>query len=100
MLLLRPEDSSALLSMAVPLITRANFSHPGNPNEGTNLVWMASGQIMLGVLTRNSSRVATAYGRIAETCATDPLGEGMQHDASWHQHGAQLYRQKQCGLRS
>eukprot|EP00039_Didymoeca_costata_P006229 m.88513 g.88513 ORF g.88513 m.88513 type:complete len:794 (-) comp13169_c1_seq3:1634-4015(-) len=80
-----------LMPFASVLIGRANYSHPGNPNEGTNLVWMASARILNGIITNNITEISVAYNKSSSTININEFDEGVQEDNSWHQHGPQLY---------
>ena len=91
MLLLASVDPSAaasLLPTAGPIVNRANFSHG---ETGTNLAWVSSGQLLLGALECNASRVTAAFRTAETTTLVNYLGQGLQHDNSFHQHGPQLY---------
>jgi chondroitin AC lyase len=91
-LLLLPAAASAdLLPLALPILDRSNYQHPGNPNEATNLVWMAGTRALVGSLTDNATEVSEAYRRIQSTVAINAFDEGLQQDGSYHQHGPQLY---------
>ena len=91
-LLLLPDPAAAgLLPLAAPILGRSNYSHPGNPNEATNLVWMAGTRALVGSLTGNATEISEAFVRIESTGEVNAFGEGLQRDGSYWQHGAQLY---------
>ena len=91
LLLLPAPVSATMLSLAMPIVNRSNYHHPGNPNEATNLVWMAGTRALVGSLVGDSVRVSDAYQHIESTVVIDAFDEGLQQDGSYHQHGPQLY---------
>lgn len=91
LLLLPAAAAVELLPGCDSIMIRSNFSHPGNPNEATNLVWMAGTRALVGSLTGNASEITEAFGRLESTAAIDAFGEGLQPDGSYWQHGPQLY---------
>lgn len=84
-------STTALLPLALPILNRSNYQHPGNPNEATNLVWMAGTRALVGSLVGDAAEVVIAYRHIESTVAINAFGEGLQQDGSYHQHGPQLY---------
>jgi hypothetical protein len=50
------------------------LGHPGNPNEATNLVWMAGTRALVGTLTNNLTKITEAYRRIESTTAINAFG--------------------------
>jgi hypothetical protein len=58
-----------------------------------NRVWVASVNVMRGVLERNHTLISAAYQLIHSTLvlAHGAGAEGVQMDQSFHQHGSQLY---------
>ena len=59
---------------------------------GQNLVWGTGIQVIRGILENDEQTVASAYTRMYEEIRVeDPQGEGIMPDASFHQHGSQLY---------
>ena len=91
-LLLLPDSVAAdMLPLALPILNRSNYSHPGNPNEATNLVWMSGTRVLVGCLTGNATEVTEAYREMSSTTELDTFGEGLQSDGSYWQHGPQLY---------
>ena len=78
---LRPEELDYLAHTVMP---RAAIGMTGQ-----NRVWLAGNTLLAGVLQRDESTVARAAQAIfAEMVVTER--EGIQPDASFHQHGAQL----------
>ena len=78
LLLLPPATASALLPLALPILNRSNYSHPGNPNEATNLVWMAGTRALVGSLTGDAAEITEAYRCIESTVVVNAFGEGLQ----------------------
>lgn len=59
---------------------------------GANLVWGTGIQIVRGCLEGDAETVRQAYARMYEEIRiVGPRGEGVEADASFHQHGMQLY---------
>ena len=85
LLLLSPTAAERLLPLAMPILSRSNYSHPGNPNEATNLVWMAGTRALVGSLTDNTSEITVAYQKIESTVIINAFDEGLQEDGSYHQ---------------
>ena len=83
-----PDAAANLLPAAAAIVNRANFS---DGMTGTNLAWVSTGQLLLGVLECNGTRVAEAYRVAATTTGVNYLAQGLQEDDSFHQHGPQLY---------
>jgi chondroitin AC lyase len=62
----------------------------GPTPTGENLVWSSFTHLCLGVLKDDPAMLATVRDAMASVCATT-IGDGIQIDSSFHQHGAQLY---------
>jgi chondroitin AC lyase len=64
------------------------LAHPPIPATGQNRVWLAGNTLMRGLLKKDAALIDEAskiiWGEIKIT-----TGEGLQPDASFHQHGAQ-----------
>jgi chondroitin AC lyase len=57
---------------------------------GENLVWFAEQQLIRGILTRSPEDIAAGSEAIQREIRIN-IGEGIQRDFSFHQHGPQLY---------
>ncbi len=88
-LLLMGEDAPPpLREQGAALMTRANMTKM----TGQNLVWTAQIQVMRGCITNEPALVAAAYDRMwQEVRYADKGEEGIQRDASFHQHGPLIY---------
>ena len=62
----------------------------GPTPTGQNLVWSAYTHLCLGLLKNDEARLAAVRDAMASV-ARPTTGEGIKKDASFHQHGAQLY---------
>ncbi len=82
---LTDEQRAALDRMAA----RATLGHSG-VHTGQNLIWQARTAMFRGCLNRDPELVTEAVKRIAGEIVVT-MKEGIQHDWSFHQHGAQLY---------
>jgi chondroitin AC lyase len=59
---------------------------------GENLTWSAYTHLCLAIVRNDATMLAAARDAMATVCTTVPQGlDGIQADASFHQHGAQLY---------
>jgi chondroitin AC lyase len=85
LLLLDDELSDAQRAGGLAILRRAKIGMTGQ-----NLVWVTEITAGRGLLERDASLVATAYRRIADEIDVG-LGEGIQPDFSFHQHGPCLY---------
>ncbi len=85
LLLLDDELSTAQRAGGLKILRRASIGMTGQ-----NLVWVAEITAGRGLLERDADLVATAYRRIADEIRVG-LGEGIQPDFSFHQHGPCLY---------
>ena len=85
MLLLDDELSEAQREDGLKILSRAKISMTGQ-----NLVWVTEVTAGRGLLENDAELVAKAYRRIAEEIRVS-MGEGIQPDFSFHQHGPCLY---------
>ena len=85
MLLLDDELSDAQRTGGLKILRRAKISMTGQ-----NLVWVTEVTAGRGLLENDTDLVAKAYGRIADEIRVS-IGEGIQPDYSFHQHGPCLY---------
>ncbi len=85
MLLLDDELSDEQRAGGLKILRRAKIGMTGQ-----NLVWVSEITAGRGLLEDDAELVAKAYGRIAEEIRVS-LGEGIQPDFSFHQHGPCLY---------
>jgi chondroitin AC lyase len=85
LLLLDDGLSAAQRAGGLKILRRASIGMTGQ-----NLVWVAEITAGRGLLERDAELVATAYRRIADEIRVG-LGEGIQPDFSFHQHGPCLY---------
>jgi len=84
-LLLDDELSEAQRAGGLKILRRSKISMTGQ-----NLVWVTEVTAGRGVLEDDTELVANAYGRIADEIRVS-MGEGIQPDFSFHQHGPCLY---------
>jgi chondroitin AC lyase len=85
LLLLDEELSDAQRAGGLKILRRSGIGMTGQ-----NLVWVTETSAGRGLLEDNAELVATAYRRIADEIHVG-LGEGIQPDFSFHQHGPCLY---------
>lgn len=85
MLLTEEHLSAEQKKAGLALLARAKIGMTGQ-----NLVWLAHANILRGLLENDQERVAGAFARIWRE-VTDDQPEGVQPDASFHQHGRLLY---------
>lgn len=85
LLLLDDELSAAQRADGLKILRRASIGMTGQ-----NLVWVTEITAGRGLLEHDADLVATAYRRIADEIRVG-LGEGIQPDFSFHQHGPCLY---------
>ncbi|HVE71739.1 MAG TPA: polysaccharide lyase family 8 super-sandwich domain-containing protein [Thermoanaerobaculia bacterium] len=62
----------------------------GPTPTGQNLVWSAYTHLCLGLLKNDEARLVAVRDAMASV-ARPAVGDGIKKDASFHQHGAQLY---------
>jgi chondroitin AC lyase len=80
-------DRSTLRKEAV-----AGAPYAAGSQTGANLVWVATNQVYRGLLQHSSDVVSDAMAPLfAEIHVAGPNHEGIQADASFHQHHALLY---------
>lgn len=85
MLLLDVELSEAQREGGLKILRRSKIGMTGQ-----NLVWVTDVTAGRGLLENDAELVAKAYRRIAEEIRVS-MGEGIQPDFSFHQHGPCLY---------
>lgn len=87
------EVSPAQLARGLAIVDRSNLRNLApNYKTGANLVWLASAQLMRGVLEKAPDIVEAAFQAIFSEIRVVEIGEeGIQSDWSFHQHGALLY---------
>lgn len=75
------------------IMKRADWQHgPVGRSIGANLIWKVTIEIARGLIENNAATVAEGYARMYEEIKVVGAGEeGIQPDASFHQHGHQLY---------
>jgi len=80
------------LTKIVARCTWGNVAHTGGAYTGANRVWAATGHVMRGLLWPNQTLVDDALARAwgTATAVTPQHDDGLQADASWHQHGPQV----------
>jgi chondroitin AC lyase len=82
-----PSDQLAKL---IAIMKRSDWRRV--PWTGANLTWGVINQIARGCMENNPDTVAEAYDRMyQEIRIVSPNVEGIQLDASFHQHGNQIY---------
>jgi MYXO-CTERM domain-containing protein len=75
-----------------PHLTQLQNARVPSTNTGQNLIWAALNHMYLGLIQNDATRLATVKAAFDAACApVDVTVEGIQHDGSFHQHGAQLY---------
>ena len=84
LLLLRDELTPAEIAAARPVLDKAKFGRTGQ-----NKVWLASINLMKGLLYDDPALVAEARKQMGEEIAVTEK-EGIQRDGSFHQHGPQM----------
>ena len=88
LLVLGSDAPEAMRRQGMSLMTRSKR----DKMTGQNLVWTAQIQIMRGCLAQSPELVEPAYARMWDEVRVAQAGEeGIQADASFHQHGALLY---------
>ena len=89
---LDPAVRASCLSVLAARIGPTPWSHPAGPVlTGDNLVGSAFTHLSLGLLMNDAAQLDQVRDAIASVCVIDDEGEGIQSDASFHQHGRQLY---------
>eukprot|EP00117_Sycon_ciliatum_P012110 scpid36485/ scgid13305/ Chondroitinase-AC; Chondroitin sulfate AC lyase; Chondroitin-AC eliminase; Chondroitin-AC lyase len=78
---------------SAPILARAHYTSQG---EGTaaNQVWRASAHSLWALVSGNTTMLREAYDVMQAAVVVHDHGsreDGIQHDFSFHQHGAQLY---------
>ncbi len=77
-----------LRAQGVTLMTRSMMTKM----TGQNLVWTAEITILRGIISNTPELIASAYARMWQEVEVAKIGqEGIQSDASFHQHGPLLY---------
>lgn len=88
--LMLPEASKETIKQVANIMLRSNWKK--SRWTGANLTWGVVIQIVRGCLETDPAVVAEGYSRMyQEIRYVAPSEEGIQQDASFHQHGAQLY---------
>ncbi len=88
LILMGSDAPQALQDQGIALMKRSNTAKM----TGQNLVWTAQITIMRGCLSSDAALVGAMYDRMwQEVRYAGPNEEGIQRDASFHQHGALLY---------
>lgn len=88
--LLLPDLPENDRSKIVEIMKRSNWRRV--PWTGANLIWGTRIEIVRGCLQNDPAVVAEGYRRMYEEIKiVSPSEEGIQADASFHQHGPQLY---------
>lgn len=85
LLLLDEELSDSQREAGLKILRRAQIGMTGQ-----NLVWVTAITAGRGLLENDTELIAKAYERIAEEISVG-MGEGIQPDFSFHQHGPCLY---------
>lgn len=92
--LMRKELSPEEIRTAFPLLKvslqKGKFIYGGHPATGANLAWSA-GPTLIGALLSGETSVADYAARALAEEIKITLGEGIQADFSFHQHGPLLY---------
>ena len=91
MLLVQPQLSAAQITSGTAIVGRAYIPRSTNAgtNTGTNRMDRAYATILRGTITRNAPLTSEAFLAIGDTLVKT-TDEGIQPDASFHQHGNQL----------
>jgi len=92
-LMLEQELTPEQVAKGVKILDRATLksAHPGL-HTGANLVWLATNQAYRGLLEHSSEVLSDALTQLFAEIYVAPIGrEGLQADASFHQHHAVLY---------
>ena len=88
--LLLPDLPANDRSKIVEIMKRSNWRRV--PWTGANLIWGTRIEIVRGCIQNDPAAVAEGYRRMYEEIKiVPPSEEGIQGDASFHQHGPQLY---------
>ncbi len=88
--LLLPELPENDLSRVIAIMKRSDWRRV--PWTGANLIWGTRIEIVRGCLRNDPQVVAEGHRRMYEEIKiVSPSEEGIQADASFHQHGPQLY---------
>jgi chondroitin AC lyase len=94
LVLLEGELDPALIRAAFPLLTHAvaddDYTYHNAPATGANLTWIARSAMEAALLVGDIPLAAQAARRMAGEIRVT-LGEGIQPDFGYHQHGAQFY---------
>lgn len=96
LVLMRDDLRSDLLAQSARILEDHIGPYPGiTPRfsllEGQNLVWSALTHYSLALLERDSRTLDAVRGTLRSVAKPEGGRDGMQHDASFHQHGPQLY---------
>ncbi|MBT3382244.1 MAG: polysaccharide lyase 8 family protein [Prolixibacteraceae bacterium] len=84
LILMEAELSEDQLEKAMPILRRCEIGRTGQ-----NKVWQSSNVLLTSLLTKDIEMVRNASKSIHEELVVS-LGEGVQPDWSYHQHGPQL----------
>src|SRR5690554_383067 len=84
MVLMEPELTSEQKERGVKILSRSELGMTGQ-----NKVWLAGNVLLKSMLLRNEDTIRLAADAIKEELIVS-LGEGVQPDWSYHQHGPQL----------
>jgi len=84
LILMEPELSAKQLQKAMPILNRCEIGR-----SGQNKVWQSGNVLFTSLLNRDLTLVKKASESIQEELIVS-LGEGVQPDWSYHQHGPQL----------
>ena len=86
LILLGDDFPADLLAAASKILRRAEKQDM----TGQNTLWLCGVRIARGCIEKSPETVAAAFNRIADEVKVT-MGEGVQPDFSFHQHGPQLY---------
>ena len=90
-LLVQPQLTAAQITSGTAIVARSYIPRATNAgtNTGTNRMDRAYATILRGAITRDAPLTSEAFLAIGDTLVKT-TAEGIQPDASFHQHGAQL----------
>jgi chondroitin AC lyase len=96
LVLMRDDIHPDLLGRSTDILADRIGPYPGiTPKfsllEGQNLVWSALTHYSLALLERDSGILDAVRGRLRSVATPASGADGLQHDATFHQHGPQLY---------
>jgi chondroitin AC lyase len=91
-LLMLAENATSLeIEKITEISYRAAWWLHRHTDVGANLVWMIQCELYRSLATRNITGIEQGFSRMWRDVAfSAPGGEGIQHDWSYHFHGAQL----------